>query len=92
MNFWLLTPGIFDYLEDGLQNFLDEHADSPSMEFVLPNLIGELVQQGRVSVSVLNHSDTWIGLTYPEDKERAASTIAGLHQSRVYPSPLWPGG
>ena len=90
MNFWLLTPSIFDHLKGGLQDFLAENGDSPSAEFVLPNFIGEMIDEGIATVSVLNHSDTWIGLTYQEDKERAASTIAALHENNVYPRPLWP--
>jgi len=91
MNFWLLTPTIFHYLDAGLLKFLDHFADSETEEFVLPNFIGELIDRGIATVEVLEHSDTWIGLTYQDDKERAARTIGALHDSNVYPTPLWSG-
>mgnify|MGYP001817318413 CR=1 FL=1 len=89
MNFWLLTPAIFSHLRKGLQRFLEQHGDSEKAEFVLPNFIGELIEAQLATVAVLEHSDTWIGLTYAEDKKRAMQTLASLHDQGVYPSPLW---
>ncbi|MBT8077754.1 MAG: NTP transferase domain-containing protein, partial [Gammaproteobacteria bacterium] len=58
MNFWLLTPAIFSHLRGGLERFLESFGDSEKEEFVLPNFIGELIDQQIASVAVLGHSDT----------------------------------
>lgn len=89
MNFWLLTPAIFPYLRRGLEEFLLLHGGSASEELALPNFIGSLIDRGDATVKVLNHSDTWIGLTYQEDKARAQETVAALHRQGIYPTPLW---
>jgi hypothetical protein len=31
----------------------------------------------------------WLGLTYPDDRERVVAAIAALHADGVYPTPLW---
>ena len=38
-------------------------------ECLLPSLIGELIDRGELSVSVLRSSARWFGMTYHEDKE-----------------------
>ena len=90
MNFWMLTPTIFRHLRDGLRTFLASNRDSATAEFVLPEFIGELIKRQIVTISVLPHSDMWIGLTYQEDKARASQAIEHLHADGTYPSPLWP--
>ena len=89
MNFWLLTPSIFPSLKSGLDEFVDKNSEVPTAEFLLPEFISGLVRDGSATVSVLNHSDTWFGLTYADDKPTAANLISELHAAGAYPTPLW---
>ena len=89
MNFWLLTPTIFPLLRSGLDAFVEQNSDAPSAEFLIPEFIGELVERQSASVAVLDHSDSWFGLTYPDDKMRAMKLIAEMHAAGAYPTPLW---
>jgi len=88
MNFWMLTPTIFDFLEPGFQEFYADNKDDPTTEFLLPDFIDTLVRQARITVEVVPHSDTWFGLTYREDRQRAAGEISELHSSGIYPEEL----
>ena len=36
-------------------------------EYLIPIFIGELPEQGKMSVKVLKTNDTWYGMTYHED-------------------------
>ena len=36
MNLWAFSPTFFDALQDGYDQFLNEHGDSPSTEYLLP--------------------------------------------------------
>ncbi len=89
MNFWLLTPSIFPFLNAEIRAFAAQQETGSTAEFLLPDIIGKLIRNGEVAVDCLPHDDTWFGMTYPEDRESAASVITGMHADRSYPSPLW---
>lgn len=66
MNMWGFTPDIFDLLSSGFVAFLNNAGDG-SHEFLIPIYIGELLQDKKVSVNVLESNDKWFGMTYKED-------------------------
>ena len=57
-------------------------------ECLLPSLIGELIDRGELSVSVLRSSARWFGMTYHEDKEMVQRELQKLHDAGVYPKTL----
>jgi hypothetical protein len=87
LNCWGLLPVLLPDLETGLCEFL-AHAGAKD-EYFLPHAIATHLAKHRQSLSVLASEDTWLGLTYPGDRARAASAMAALHTARVYPTPLW---
>lgn len=89
MNFWLLTPSIFPFLDTEIRQFAAQQQLDSTAEFLLPDIIGKLIRNGDVTVDCLPHDDTWFGMTYPEDRESAVSVITGMHDDGNYPSPLW---
>ena len=54
----------------------------------LPSLIGELIDRGELSVSVLRSSARWFGMTYQEDRPRVTQELVKLHETGVYPEKL----
>jgi hypothetical protein len=89
MNFWMLTPSIFRFLETEVRDFIEQHRHDPSAECRLPDIIQSLMQQGEVTVQCLPHDDAWFGLTHSSDYETAVSTIRAMHDDGTYPTPLW---
>ena len=69
MNMWGLTSDFLDVLEEGFKEFFEKEVpDNPlKAEYLIPIFIGELLEQGRMSVKVLKTNDTWYGMTYHED-------------------------
>ena len=69
MNMWGLTPKFLDVLEDGFKEFFEKEVPSnpQKAEYLIPIFIGELLEQGKISVKVLKTNDTWYGMTYHED-------------------------
>ena len=65
MNFWLLTPAIFDVLADFIQTFLS--TVTSSNECQLPDVIEQSLTQR--AINVYSSESQWFGLTYPQDKE-----------------------
>ena len=90
MNFWGFTPAIFDELETYFEAFLrsDDAKTNIKAECLLPNMVGDLLAQGRLHVSVLHSADRWFGMTYHEDRETVAAELRRLHETGVYPAKL----
>ena len=90
MNMWGLQPEFFDILEDGFTEFLAhvQPADAKA-EYLLPRIIGELLQEGKAQVKVLESGDQWFGVTYREDKTAVVEAIKALVAEGIYPEKLF---
>ena len=90
MNMWGLTPEFVDLLEEGFAAFFDGIAgEELQAEYLLPIYIGQLLEQNRVSVRVLETSDKWFGVTYHEDKAVVAEAFKELYRQGRYGDDLY---
>lgn len=90
MNFWGFTPAIFDELAVRFPRFLDTVTpEHPNEEMYIPNVVGDLLREGRCTVRVLRSEDKWYGVTYRQDKSSVQDAIRRLIESGVYPEKLW---
>ena len=60
MNMWGLTPDFLDVLEEGFKEFFEKEVpgNPQKAEYLIPIFIGELLEQGKMSVKVLKTNDT----------------------------------
>jgi hypothetical protein len=92
MNFWGFGTSLFGELETRFPGFLrSEAGQSPKAEFLIPEIVGALVREGRARVRILPTRDRWFGVTYPQDRPVVAAEIMERVRRGVYPSPLWSG-
>ena len=90
MNMFAFTPKLFYYLERGLKEFLEANKkDLEKCEYLIPEVVGNLIKSGEAKVKVLDTTAVWYGVTYKEDKEQVVSSIKGLVDAGVYPAGLW---
>ncbi|MBU3839808.1 MAG: nucleotidyltransferase [Candidatus Ruminococcus intestinipullorum] len=90
MNMWGLKPNFFSILENGFEEFLrNTEADNLKSEYLLPTIIGGLLEEKKISVKVLTSKEKWFGVTYKEDKESVVTELQKLIQSGVYPEKLF---
>ena len=89
MNMWALSPAFIQTLEDGFVEFFENNKDPMKGEYLIPVYIGELLEQGKVSVKVLETSDKWFGVTYKEDKDFVIDSFRDLVDKGVYNSDLF---
>ena len=77
-------------IESFFRRFLQDNMqiDPLTCEYVLPELVKELLQEGMIKVNVLESSDQWYGMTYREDLETVRAAIDILTQSGLYPLQL----
>lgn len=88
MNMFGFTPKLFEYLENGFEEFLNSH-DLMTSEYLIPSAVNEYLEKGLVSVKVLNTSSKWFGITYKEDMNILKTELNKLIESGVYPRNLW---
>ena len=90
MNMWGLTPDFFGILETGFEAFLKETpSEDLKAEYLLPTIIGDLLQEGKISVKVLKSEDQWFGVTYKEDRESVMNSVRALITDGLYPEKLY---
>ena len=90
MNMWAVGPEFIDYLAEDFKNFLDDISDNPcKKEYLLPNIVDQLIRAKRANVKVMETKDHWFGVTYLEDKELVQQEFAQLIKEGVYPEKLW---
>ncbi len=89
MNFWCLTPVVFEYLENYFSNFLNERGNELKSEIYIPAVLGDMTEKGDSTVEVIETESQWFGVTYKEDKPLVQENIKKLIKNGVYPSPLW---
>jgi hypothetical protein len=89
MNFWVFAPTLFAQLAEKFEIFLRANANDPDAEFLLPEVVNDLIAEGRLTVLSRETPGPWFGLTYQEDKAEVMRGLADLASRGVYPSPLW---
>ncbi len=91
MNMWGFQPELLQVLIDRLPAFLDNAMETRPLkaEYLLPTVVGELLDEGAVSVRVLSSPDRWYGVTYQEDKPTVVQAMAEKTAAGIYPTPLW---
>ena len=89
MNFWGFAPSIFPALKEYFEGFLrNEAGDNIKAECLLPVMVDNQMQAGKLEVSVLHSTDKWFGMTYQEDRETVAAELRRLHEEGAYPESL----
>ncbi len=90
MNMWGVTPEFIDILQDKFVEFLQQvKPGDVKAEYLLPTIVGELLEKEQVQVKVLSSSDRWFGVTYVEDKESVVKAFRQLVADGVYGESLW---
>lgn len=91
MNMWGLTPDFLNTLEKGFKEFFDKEVskDPLKAEYLLPVFIGELMNEGKMSVKVLRSNDTWYGMTYHEDVPSVKDSFKKMLDSGIYKTDLF---
>ena len=84
MNLWGFTQGLFDILDKGMKEFLT-HADLMKDEYLIPRVIGDLIDKGEARVKVYFTKDKWSGITYREDLPGLKEAIKGYIDAGLYP-------
>ena len=91
MNMWGLTPYFVNTLRENFKVFFERDVPSNPMkaEYLLPILIGELLEKKEVTVKLLPTHDKWFGVTYKEDKDAVIDAFKELVENGDYNKDLY---
>lgn len=92
MNMWGFMPDFMDELKAGFPVFLREHQgkeDELKSEYLLPTIVGQLLEKQQALIDVLPIHDKWFGVTYQEDVPGVKASFRKLVEEGVYPEKLW---
>ena len=90
MNMWGIRQTFFEVLGKKFINFLETSEDNyQKVEYLLPTIIGGMLQEDSIEVQVLKSHDQWFGVTYKEDKPYVVASIQKLIKEGKYPENLF---
>ena len=90
LNRWRIATAFLDQVERGFSEFLDSVKEGDiKSEYLLPNSIGDLIQERKAKVAVLETKNKWFGVTYKEDKEMVVESFQRLIADGVYREELY---
>ena len=90
MNMWGLTPAFMRILEEKFVEFLKDLPEGNiTEEYLLPTIIGGMLESDSARVKVLETDAHWFGLTYKEDTPLVKAALKEMTEQGVYPNPLF---
>lgn len=90
MNLWASFPEFIDMSEDYFIKYLEKNIENlDSCEYVLPEMIGELIKENKADITILPTNDKWIGITYKEDLVPAQKSFKKMFDQGLYPDNIW---
>lgn len=89
MNMWACPAEFIDRLGDEFEKFLEAHGEEDGSEYLLPNVINDMIHRGEADCKMVETTDKWFGITSVKDKAAAKDAVAKNIKDEVYPEKLW---
>jgi len=91
MNLFGLQRSVLDEFETRFPTFLDENLPKNPLkcEYLLPRVLDALMQEGKISIEVLETSARWHGITNRPDLPILKAAIRRMKDEGQYPEELW---
>ncbi|MBM0046885.1 NTP transferase domain-containing protein [Anaerococcus sp. mt242] len=90
MNMWATFPRFIDLCEEYFEKYLEKNKDNlEKAEYVLPEMIGEFLEEDIAEITILPTNDKWIGITYKEDLAPAQEEFRKMLENKDYPENIW---
>ena len=91
MNMWGFSASFLKEIKAGFAAFLEEGLAKNPMkcEYYLPSVVTKLLVEDKATVTVLETTDKWYGVTYKEDKPLVMAAIQEMKDKGIYPEQVW---
>ncbi len=81
MNIFAFAPKTLLLLDQILTKFKEQNKGDRKIECLLPEEVGKLIQQGKITVKVYPTNEEWLGVTNPEDETIIKEKLKNNFQS-----------
>ena len=85
----VFTPKAFEGFHEYWENFRKEGLYTEKQEALLPVAASDIVKNGEGKIKFFTSTESWFGMTYPEDREIVKQEIINKINSGYYPAKLW---
>lgn len=91
MNLFGLQRSVLDGFREQFPLFLAENlkTNPEKCEFLLPRVLDQMLQSGRITIDVLRTTSRWHGITNRPDLPKLKAAIERMQQDGLYPKTLW---
>lgn len=90
MNMFGFSPSIFKHIEENFTIFLEKNKGNIlKCEYLIPDLVAELISKGIIEVDVIPTKSKWQGVTYKEDTPKVINMIENEIEKGKYKRDLW---
>ncbi|MCR5185488.1 MAG: nucleotidyltransferase [Bacilli bacterium] len=89
MNLFVFTKDIIEILKERFPLFLKENINNLKSEFLIPEVVSEVVGEGKATLQLLETPSVWYGVTYKEDKPSVVKALKALTQKGLYKEGLY---
>ena len=89
MNLFAFSKDIIDRLIEQFPIFLDDNIDNLKAEFLIPDEVSRLVEEGKASLELISTPSVWYGVTYREDKPSVVKALKELTDQGLYKKGLY---
>jgi hypothetical protein len=89
MNLFGFGLTAFERFNTYWEDFIADNAGSAKAEALLPVAASEIVQKNEGIIRFFTSTESWFGMTYPQDREIVKAEIAKKIAEGYYPDQLW---
>lgn len=82
MNVFAFHPETINHFYEKFMIFQEQNKEDRKIEFLLPNIVGELARENKIKMKVYPTPDIWIGITNPEDEEIVRQVLIELEKEK----------
>lgn len=85
-----LQPSLFDYIREDMPRYFQKHQDDlTSCEYLLPEVLGDMLDKKMIKIKLIPTNAVWKGVTYREDLDELKKYIKEEIKQGVYPENLY---
>ena len=84
-----LPKSTIDYIKTDFSKFLDESKDLLNDEYLLPEVLNDMINKKVLDINLLTTTASWKGITYKEDLEEFKQYILDKINKGEYPNSLY---
>jgi NDP-sugar pyrophosphorylase family protein len=89
MNLFAFSKDFIDYLGEKMPAFLEKNINNDKAEFLIPEVVSELVAEKKATLKLLETPSVWFGVTYKEDKPSVVNALKKLTEEGLYKPGLY---